>query len=91
VAVSVDYWLYTDEPIDTELTHDEDDIDADVVDAETPSSIVTMVATHSGLWRFCIDAKADYIGEFCSPIQQNAAHFCPVADRLKGVRTGLKV
>lgn len=63
VAVSVDYWLYTDEPIDTALTHDEQHAVDDVPDAAPPSSIVTMVATHSGLWRFCIDAKVDYTDE----------------------------
>lgn len=60
VAVSVDYWLYTDEPLDTGLTHDKDDGDANVADEARPSTSVTMVATHSGLWRFCIVAKVDY-------------------------------
>jgi len=37
--------------------------DADATAAE-PLSIVTMVATHSGLWRVCIDAKVDYTGPY---------------------------
>jgi len=72
VAVSADYWLHTDEPIDTELAPlaAGDDPpppaaadDADATAAE-PLSIVTMVATHSGLWRVCIDAKVDYTGPY---------------------------
>jgi len=71
IAVSADYWLHTDEPIDTELAPlaAGDDTpppaadDADATAAE-PLSIVTMVATHSGLWRVCIDAKVDYTGPY---------------------------
>lgn len=76
VAVSADYWLYTDEPIDTKLpptagddgdeqaaTPGDGDQDAGVEDAAEQSSIVMMVATHSGLWRFCIDAKVDFTDE----------------------------
>jgi len=102
VAVSADYWLYTDEPMDPGLppTAPGDDGDATAAapgdrdqdagtqdEAESTSSVV-MVATHSGLWRFCIDDKVDFTGENRSPIQQNVVRFCPVLDSLGGGRTG---
>ena len=73
VAVSADYWLYTDEPVDTGITplltettqetpgsvKDE----ANTADELQLSSVVTMVNTNSGLWRICVYSKADYTGE----------------------------
>jgi len=66
IAVSADYWLYTDEPVDTGMPpqptptaqggHDDD------ADPVAPSSVVAMVTTHSGLWRICVDSKFDYTG-----------------------------
>jgi len=76
VAVSADYWLYTDEPIDTGMmphlapteenapgnVDDQADV-ADEADAMAPSSVVTTVTTNSGLWRICVYAKFDLAGE----------------------------
>jgi len=73
VAVSADYWLYTDEPIDTGMMPHlaptaEDppgnvDDQADEADAMSPSSVVSMVTTNSGLWRICVYPKVDLTGE----------------------------
>jgi len=66
VAVSADYWLYTDEPIDTgmvpQLAPTTDSVPGDTHDAddESLSSVVVMVTTNSGLWRVCVYPKVDY-------------------------------
>jgi len=73
VAVSVDYWLYTVEPIDTDLMSATSPSPADAPsqladnsaaaqddDADAGpagASSVIMVTTHSGLWRVCVYAS----------------------------------
>jgi len=71
VAISTDYWLYTDEPIDTglkpELPPIADATQGDVDETDStdvvPVSSVGIFTTNSGLWRMCIYAKVDYTGE----------------------------
>jgi len=79
IAVSADYWLYTDEPVNTGLmpelaptteaapddVHDDDD-------ADLPSTVVMMVTTNSGLWRICVYPKVDYSGENHSLMQRRS-------------------
>jgi len=76
MAVSADYWLYTDEPVDTGLMFQQApttdpsasppraavaDVDDD--DEASPSSVVMMVTTNSGLWRICVYPKVDHSGD----------------------------
>jgi len=72
VAVSVDYWLHTDEPIDTGMT---DPPHSDQND-DTPASHVAMVTTNSGLFRVCVYAKADYTGKRYYLMQEKIIVYC---------------
>jgi len=69
VAVSADYWLYTEEPIDTGLmpqlapTTEASPADLDDQDEGSQSSVVMMVTTNSGLWRMCVYSEVDYAGD----------------------------
>jgi len=90
VAISADYWLHTDEPIDTELTPPPgmeppaDDLPPPAADSDEadvvgpPSSVVAMVATHSGLWRFCVVAKLDFTGRNIYVLRHLISVICDV-------------
>jgi len=66
VAVSTDYWLYTDEPADIALAvqepHDSTGDDDHSADEVVTSSTVTMISTNSGLWRICVYSKDNFTG-----------------------------